>query len=69
MKSKIARIISILFSFSLFFLRLLVGWEENCCRTRFNWWFVRVSLVVALAFCPKIVGGDGDPQIVVLLDN
>ena len=28
------------------------------------WWLVRVSLVVA--FCPKILGGGGDPRIILL---
>ena len=34
-----------------------------------NWWFVRVTLVVAFGFCPKILGGGGDLQNVILLEK
>ena len=35
----------------------------------FFWWLVRVTLVVAFGFCPKIFGGGGNLQIVILLEK
>ena len=33
------------------------------------WWLVRVTFVVAFGFFPKILGGGGNLQIVILLEK
>ena len=33
------------------------------------WWLIRVTLVVAFGFLPKILGDGGDLQIVILLEK
>ena len=48
-----------------------VGARKNhLCKTfttTFNWWLVRVALMVVLTFCPKILGSGRDLQIIPLL--